>query len=113
VTPLSEREEKFIRVHITTDRSIPGAIIGILFSGEVQMSNGRDQLEKPFLKGSAISQVNWGGPLTSTTGPVPNSVGITINAPSVFVPGEELLVPVKSKADVHVVRVLPITAKNN
>jgi hypothetical protein len=100
--------EKAIKVHITTDRSIPGAVIGIIFSGPVEMSKGGGP-DDPSLKGAAISQMNWGGPLLRNNIPVPNSIGISINAPAAFMPGQELIVPVKSKMDVHVLEVLPVS----
>lgn len=108
VTALSEQNEKSMKVHITTDRSIPGAIVGVIFSGPAEMSKGNGS-DDPSLKGAVIQQLNWGGPLISGNNePIPNSFGIFINAPAAFLPGQELIVPVKSKTDIHVIRVIQV-----
>jgi hypothetical protein len=93
-----------MKVHITTDSSIRDAIVGIVFSGPIeQIAPGADE---PQLKGAGISQMNWGmGGLRHGNVPLPNSLAIVINAPSVFMPGQELIVTVKSKTDVEVIEV--------
>jgi len=111
--PLTGNGEKSMKVHITTDRSIPAAVVGIVFSGPVEMSKGGGQ-DDPSLRGASIQQLTWGGPLTQRGGaPVPNSFFISVNVPAAFTPGQELIVPVKSKTDVHVLRALPISVGGN
>ncbi len=108
VTPLSNNGEKFMKVHITTDRSIPGAIVGIVFSGPAEMT----QKDQPVLKGASISQMNWGQMASGETKELmPNGWAVVINAPASFLPGQELIVPVKSKTDIHVVSVSQVEAR--
>jgi hypothetical protein len=108
VTPLPASGEglKIMKIHVTTDRSIRGAIVGIVFSGPIEpITPGKDE---PQLKGAGISQMNWGEGLQHDSTPIPNSLGIVINAPSVFMPGQELIVTVKSKTDLRVIEVGPV-----
>jgi hypothetical protein len=108
VTVLSGNVEKSMKVHITTDRSIPGAIVGIVFSGPVEMT----QQDQPVLKGASISQMNWGQMASGENRQLmPNGWAVVINAPAAFLPGQELIVPVKSKTDVHVVSVSQVEAR--
>jgi hypothetical protein len=100
ITPLAKNSEKFMEAHITTDRSIPGAIIGIVFSDPVEMS------KEPSLKGAAIFQMNTGQLQSDHL--LPNTLGVTINLPAAFLPGQELIIPVKSKADVHIIKVMQV-----
>jgi hypothetical protein len=98
---------KVIKIHVTTDVPIHGAIVGIVFSSPIEpITPGTDE---PQLKGAGISQMNWGiGGLRRGNESFPNSLGIVINAPSVFLPGQELIVTVKSKTDVQVLGVAPV-----
>lgn len=108
VTPLpaSGGGLKIMKIHITTDRSIRGAIVGIVFSEPIEpITPDKDQ---PQLKGAGISQMNWGGGLQRDNVPIPNALGIVVNAPAVFMPGQELIVTVKSKTDVRVIEVAPV-----
>jgi hypothetical protein len=107
ISPVQANGEGFkvMKIHVTTDRSIPGAIIGIRFSGPIEtMMPGQDE---PQLKGSGASQMNWGG-LQNNNIPIPNSLAVAINIPAVFLPSEELIVTVKSKTDVSVLEVGPV-----
>ncbi len=91
--------EKHVRVHVSTDRSIPGAIIGLLFSDPVQMDG-----PTPILKGAAISQFSW-TEVARAGVPIPNSMAVIMNAPAAFLPGQDLMVPIKSRTDIHVLSV--------
>jgi hypothetical protein len=108
--PAGADGEKAFKIHIKTDRSIPGAVIGIICSGPFELSKGGGTPDDPTLKGASISQLTWGGPLSRNNSPVPNSFAITVNAPAAFMPGQELIVPVKSKTDVHVLQVMTVNA---
>jgi len=95
---------KKINVHIHTDRAVRGAIVGILFSGPIDYVIANN----PNVTNSSMSQQNW-GPLAQKNGiPLPNSLYVTINAPTVFMPSQELIVPVTSAAEVHVLKVFPV-----
>jgi hypothetical protein len=107
LTPLPANGEGFkvLQVFIKTDRSIPGAMVGIVFSGPIEpITADKDQ---PQLIGAGIVQMNWGN-LQRDNEVIPNGLGIVINAPSVFMPGQILVVTVKSKMDVRVVGVAPV-----
>ena len=101
VTPFSPGSEKVMTVHIKPDRSIPGAIVGVVFSGPFTLTN-----EEPRLLGASASQVSWGTLVEhGTTKQIPNSLFIRVNLPAAFNPHEELVIPIKSSSDVHVVEV--------
>lgn len=104
ITPLPRSGEGFkvMKVHVTTDRSIRGAVIGIVFSDHVDLIVA--DKDKPELKGAAITQINWGEGLKQGDITVPNSWGFVINLPSVFMAGQELIVTVKSKNDARVIQ---------
>jgi hypothetical protein len=93
---------KIMKVHISTDRPIPGAIVGIRFSGPIEpITPGQDE---PEMKGTGAFQVNW-GTVANNKVLIPNSLAITINIPAVFLPNEELVVTVKSKTEVSILEV--------
>ena len=99
--PTDGNGEKIVRVHIFTDRSIPGAVIGLTFSDTVELQS------RPELTNANATQFNFGQ--VSRSGiPVANSLAVVINIPSAFMPVQELIVPIKSKADVHVLEVFPV-----
>jgi len=100
--PTSGEGLKIMKVHITTDRSVPGAIIGLVFSGPIEPISGRE--DPPQLQGSGSSQMSW-GTLQGNNGAIPNSLAVAVNIPAAFLPGEELIVTVKSKTDVQVIGV--------
>jgi hypothetical protein len=105
----TEKGLQLLKVHIKTDRSIPGAFIGVEFSGEVKVDqvSGANQ---PMLVGAATQQINWNTPLYRNGVPVPNSYGFIINAPAAFMPGMDLVITAKSKAPVHVLNVGNVSA---
>jgi hypothetical protein len=107
ITPFSETGGKFMKVHIKTDRIIPGAVVGIVFSDSMEMSKGNGP-DDPTFNGSGAFQLSWGYPLARNQIPIPNSMYISVNIPAAFTPGQELIVPVRSKTDVHVIQVGPI-----
>lgn len=102
--PESGEGLQVMKVRITTDRPIPGAIIGILFSGPIEpVTNGEDA---PMMEGSPTVQLNWGAlQRKSDHANIPNSLSVTINAPAVFTPSEKLIVTIKSKTAIHVTQV--------
>ena len=85
--------------NILTDRSIPGAVIGAVFSGPIELDGNAIQL-----KGATVTQFNW-GQINKGAEPIPNSIGVSINLPAAFMPGQELILPVKFKSEVHVLQV--------
>jgi hypothetical protein len=91
-----------LKVHIKTDRSIPGAFIGVSFSGEVELG-------EPELVGAALRQINTITRLLRNGAVVPNAYGFVINAPAAFMPGMDLLITAKSKGPVHVLAVGSVT----
>jgi hypothetical protein len=93
--------EKILKVHIFTDRSIPGAVIGLIFSGPIDLQS-RPDLVRANATQFDFGQVARGGI------PVPNSLAVTISIPAAFMPVQEFIVPIKSKTDVHVLEVFPI-----
>jgi hypothetical protein len=100
--PTSEKGLKLMRVHITTDRPIPGAIVGMVFSGPIEpVTLGQYE---PMLKGSDFFQASWGS-LQNNNVPIPNSLFVAIKVPAMFLPGEELIVTIKSKTDVSVLEI--------
>jgi hypothetical protein len=95
---------KKINVHIHADRAVRGAIVGMLFSGPIDYVAANN----PNVTNAGMSQQNW-GQLNQKNGiPLPNSLYITINSPTVFLPSQELIVPVTSAAEVHVLKVFPV-----
>jgi len=101
---------QILTVHIKTDRSIPGAIVGVRLSGAVELGKEKSGLDDPILRGAPIQQINWGGPLERNGAVVPNSYAFTINAPAAFLPGMELLIVARSREVVHVLEVGSVIA---
>jgi hypothetical protein len=87
--------EKIMKIHITTDRSIPGAIIGIIFSGPFDLNRhtGGETLDEPTIKNAVMFQVNWtfSAALSQGGSPIPNSASVAISSPAAFLPGQELI----------------------
>lgn len=95
---------KKINVTIHTDRAVRGAIVGVLFSGPIDYVASNN----PSVTNAGLSQQNW-GQLNQKNGiPMPNSLYVTINSPTIFLPGQDLIVPVTSAAEVHVLKVFPV-----
>lgn len=94
---------KKINVHIHTDKAVRGAMVGILFSGPIDYV----ATNNPSVTNAGISQQNW-GQLKQNGALLPNSLFVAINDPTVFLPSQELIVPVTSAAEVHVLRVFPM-----
>lgn len=100
VSSTDDHGMKILKVHVFTDRSIPAAHIGLLFSGPIELVNPGSPYE-PKLSGSAISQFNWGG-INKNGMPIDYGMSVQINMPAAFTPGQDLIVTVKSKTAVHV-----------
>ncbi|SFS21062.1 hypothetical protein SAMN05421771_4023 [Granulicella pectinivorans] len=93
-----------MKVHIRTDISVPGAIVGVAFSGPIDLGKGGGP-DDPKLVGSSAQQISWGGPLGMNGALVPNSYGFMINMPAAFMPQMDLVITAKSKEPVHVLQV--------
>jgi len=91
---------KILKVHISTDRTVPAAHIGLLFSGPIEIVRPGSPYE-PKLDGAAITQFNWGG-INKNGVPIDYGMSIQINMPAAFTPGQDLIATVKSKTEVHV-----------
>lgn len=103
MTPLSPDEEKHLAVHVYTDRSYGGAIIGLVFSGPVRMSES-----EPSLKNAMAQQFSWTQVVDRNGNIIPHSLAVIMNIPAVFLPGQELVIPVKSKVDARVIQIGPV-----
>jgi len=88
-----------LKVHIATDRSIVAAGIGVLFSGPVEIDG------QPVLTGALIQMINGGPLINKVTGPVPNGYGFSIDEPTAFMPGMDLVITARSKEAIHVLQV--------
>lgn len=99
---------KEMKLHIKTDRPIPGAVVGVVMSGPINLTQEYFTAHPPSQEGAAISQINVGSPLSNSGVLIPNSFALIIGAPAALSPGVDLVVPVESKFDVHVVQVLQI-----
>ncbi|HEV2700269.1 MAG TPA: hypothetical protein VGV09_01465, partial [Steroidobacteraceae bacterium] len=109
ITPLGSQTKKVLEVHITTDRRVPAAVIGMVFSDPITFTTEYWNAHGPTLKGATIEQMDVTGGLSRDgTTPIPNSFGVRINAPSAFVPGQELVVTVESAFDVHLLQVVEV-----
>jgi hypothetical protein len=100
-----------MKVHVSTDRPVPAAVVGLLFSGPVDMCTPDYKGTPPMLTGTQIQQINCGGPLAKGANILPNSFYFQINAPAAFAPGMELIVEIKSKEVVHVLAAAPTQVK--
>jgi hypothetical protein len=109
VTPASQTAEKVMRVHIKTDRAIPGAWVGVIFSGSVDVSRPYWEDHMPKLYGVDAQQIDIRAPLfTSSMVPIPNSMYFPINMPSAFSRDQDFVIEVRSKDDVHVANVFEV-----
>jgi hypothetical protein len=109
--PTSGDGEKVMTVHLKTDRSIPGAIIGLILSGPVTMTQEYWSAHSPTITPSGAYEVDIVASLNSSGTPIPNSMALKVILPSAFSPGQDLAVTVASKVDVHVIEVGDITSK--
>lgn len=92
-----------LAVHIFTDRSIPGAALGFLLSGDGTIDN------RVVLRGAGVTQFDSGGQLMLNGVPVPHSNFLRVNLRSAFASDQELIVPIKSKdSALHVLNVVPV-----
>jgi len=110
-TPLPESGagEKVMKVHIMTDRSIPGAVIGVIFSGPITMTEEYWKAHNPTLTPSGAYEIDISSPLSANGAPVPNSMALKVTLPSAFSLGQDLAVVVTSKVDVHLLSAVDIT----
>jgi len=109
LTPLNDHVKKLLEVHVRTDRGIPAAAIGFLFSAPFTFSQDFFNSHQPLLKSASIQQLSETTPLQTNGVPIPNSLGILVNAPASFDPGQELIVTVESENDIRTLQVQPIT----
>jgi hypothetical protein len=111
VTPLPADGSgpKVMHIHVRTDRSVPGAIVGISLSGPVE--NPLPGKDDPTLSNSGVIQTNWGmtNGMSFNGTPIQYGLFVSINMPSVFLPGQDLIVTVRSKTDVHVLLAAPVS----
>jgi hypothetical protein len=110
--PADHSSEKVIKIHVITDNPIPGLKIGLVFSGPITTTKPTDQASQddPIIKNAAIQQFRWGGGLVRRGVEIPNSVGVEVLAPEMFTPGQELIITVRSKQDVHLVEAMRVTS---
>jgi hypothetical protein len=99
---------KLLKIHIATDRAIPGAIIGVVMSGPITMTKEFYNAHNPTQEGSGTSQVDMTTPLVNGTVPIPNSFALKIGIPAAFYPGVDLALVVESHVDVHVLQVAEV-----
>jgi len=105
--PSDGKAMKQIKLHIHTDRAIPGAVIGVIMSGPFDESSEFYDKNNPSQIGSGSSQVDRRA-LTSHGIAVPNSFALSIGIPAAFNPGVDLVVPLQSTEDIHVLQVVEI-----
>jgi hypothetical protein len=102
VVPGTDGRKK-INVHIHTDRAVRGAIVGMLFTGPIDYV----QSNNPSVTNAGLSQQSW-GQLKNKNGLIPNTLFVTVNEPTIFLTNQDLIVPVTSQTEVHVLRVFPV-----
>jgi hypothetical protein len=100
-------DKKIMEIHVSTDRSIPGAAIGFIFSGPINNSEAFFRAHQPKLIGASITQFQWYYSLqdTQTGTPIPNSSGVRVNAPAAFVPGQDLVITVETAKDTRIAKI--------
>ena len=97
-----------LKIHIKIDRAVPGAIVGVVMSGPIDMTPECWNKHKPSLMGTMEQQISITGPLTLGNGHIPNSFGLMILMPSAFTPDQELIATVVAQESVHVVKVFEV-----
>jgi hypothetical protein len=105
-----DRSVPTLKVRVKTDRPVAAAIVGVEFSGEVEVAGTHNSSDPdyPELLNSGASNLNWMWPLVGSDGVrVPNTIGFFINM-TYFLPGMELVFVVTSKEPVHVITVVPV-----
>jgi hypothetical protein len=97
-------------VHIATDRSIPGAKIGLVFTKPFNNSDAFRQNHQPSVTNAPITSIQWWYNLQerSTGAPIPNSFAVQVNQPAVFLPGQDLVIQFESNVDAHVSQIAEI-----
>jgi len=94
--------EKSANIHIKTDKAIPGAVVGVIFSGPFKVTDKQE----PRITNSSMSQVAWGTLVkTGTSIPIPNSIFVRVNMPAAFGPNEEVIIPITAAPNVHVEKI--------
>jgi hypothetical protein len=72
-------------IRVATDRHMPGAVIGLIFSGPIEIRASR-----PRLKGGGSYQFSVGEPLLDRRGNIiPNSIFVRMLMPAAFSPGQK------------------------
>ena len=107
-TPLTSKTDKVLQVRVSTDRKIPGAAIGLIFSDPFDESKQYWQAHQPDITGGAANAVTVKIPIAGNGVPIPNSLGAVVDLPAALMPGTDLVVTVTSKADIHVLQVVQV-----
>lgn len=102
-TDPSPTSQRVLTVHIRTDRPISGAVIGLIFSGPVEID-----INAVKISNAGAQQIDEHIGLARDGVPIPNSVALSVNIPASFSPSQEMIVPVKSKEPVHILQVVLI-----
>jgi hypothetical protein len=100
--------EQMTTIHIKTDRPVPGAMVGVVMSGPIDMEPKCWDKHKPDLIGAMEKQLTVTGPLTLGSGNIPNSFCIQVLMPSAFTESQEIIATVVSKESVHVIKVFEV-----
>ena len=104
--PAAQNDLKFLTIRIHTDRPVPGAVIGIIFSGPVEKSvEPNMHLENAPEFAPAYAFTN---DLVYPGMASPDGLAVVINAPAAFLPDQELIITIKCKPTTHVLLVRPI-----
>jgi hypothetical protein len=94
--------KKQMEVRIRTDRAIPGAVIAIIFSSDIDVEYFKEHNPVLDTGPNGASSLTWGGPVSKNGQQIPNSIFINIGLPSAFRPENELIIYLQSSSDVHV-----------
>lgn len=94
---------QLLQIIVTTDRPIPAAHIGFLFSGPFNESKAFFHAHPPTIAGYPMQSLAWSYPLQHlhTLAPFPNSIGVHVNLPSSFDPNQKLILTVETMRGVH------------
>jgi pimeloyl-ACP methyl ester carboxylesterase len=101
-TPVSPEQPNgnwLIEVHISTDRTIPGARVGVLFSGSVDPLQAQGAVSN-----SPINEVEFSS-LARDGIEISSGLYVAVNIPASLSPNQELKIRVKTKTNVHVLAV--------
>lgn len=88
-----------IKVHLKTDRAIPGAVLAVKLSGRFE------KIVDPLVNGSGATEVDTRGPVSLRWNgqEIANCAEFRIDIPAAFTPSMELVAVIKSKTPIHVI----------